>query len=258
MNVIAPLFVPADRPERFVKAAASGADAVIIDLEDAVAESRKDSARANLQNLALDMPVIVRVNAIGTAWHAADVEASIQAGANALMLPKCESVEPLAYLASRMPVIALVETAIGIEVARAIARSGHVCALAFGSVDYAADLGCAHVPAALASARAEIVLASRLGGLGAPIDGVTTNFADMQAVSNDAAAARALGFGGKLAIHPGQVHAIFKAFSPTDEELAWAKHVLSLGDGANATGGEMIDAPVRLRAQRILATQRES
>jgi citrate lyase subunit beta/citryl-CoA lyase len=257
MSCVAPLFVPADRPERFGKAAACGADAVIVDLEDAVAASAKDSARANLAHVAVPVPVIVRVNAIGTAWHEADVSAALAISPAAIMVPKCEDVDQLYALAAPVPIIALVETALGLDRARAIARSGLVSRLAFGSVDYAADLGCAHVPDALASARAEIVLASRLGGLPAPLDGVTTVFNDgMQAVSDDAIRARALGFGGKMAIHPNQIEPILSAFRPSEDEISWARKVLAASDGVSVIEGQMIDAPVRLRAQHIMSVLR--
>src|SRR5690606_2898550 len=171
----------------------------------------------------------------------------------AIMLPKSERIEDVARLAAQRPVIALIETVAGVAGARALATSGHVARLAYGSVDYAANLGCDHVPEALAAARAEIVFASRLGGLLPPLDGVTTELNDRAAVENDARRAAMLGFGGKLAIHPRQVEDICAAFRPAPEQIEWARRVLFSGEGAVRVDGAMVDEPVRSRARIILA-----
>ena len=252
LSFVAPLFVPGDRPERFAKAAASGADAVILDLEDAVAVAAKDAARDALTTDFTDLPVIVRINAAGTPWHRADVAAVERLPVAAVMLPKSERVEDIAPLAAGRPVIALIETVAGLAQARALAGSGHVARLAFGSVDYAADLGCDHVPEALAAARAELVFASRLAGLPAPLDGVTTALDDSGTVEADTRRARALGFGGKLAIHPRQIAAILDGFRPQPGEVDWAQRVLASGDGAVMVDNAMVDEPVRIRARAIL------
>lgn len=248
-----PLFVPGDRPERFAKAGASGADAVILDLEDAVPAAAKDAARAALTAAFTELPIVVRVNASGTPWHEADVAVAADLNMAAIMLPKSERIEDVARLAAQRPVIALIETVAGVAGARALATSGHVARLAFGSVDYAANLGCDHVPEALAAARAEIVFASRLGGLLPPLDGVTTELNDRAAVENDARRAAMLGFGGKLAIHPRQVEDICAAFRPAPEQIEWARRVLFSGEGAVRVDGAMVDEPVRSRARIILA-----
>lgn len=250
--LIAPLFVPANRPERFIKAAASGADAVILDLEDAVAPDEKERARDNLRAVALDVPVIVRINGVDTPWHEGDCAALKGLAIAAIMLPKAERVEDLTGLSDLAPVLVLVETARGLAEARAMAQSGFAARLAFGSVDYAADLGCSHEPEALYAARAELVLASRLGRLSPPIDGVTTEVAVPDIAFDDARAARSLGFGGKLLIHPAQVQPVLKAFCPSAEEIAWAQRVLDSGAGAVKVDGAMVDEPVRIRARSIL------
>lgn len=252
LNFVAPLFVPADRPERFAKAAASGADAVILDLEDAVAPGAKEQARAALDAGFTELPVIVRINAVGTAWHEADLAAVASLPVAAIMLPKAERVGDLARVAAVKPVIALVETVAGLAAARELAGCGHLARMAFGSVDYAADLGCEHLREALAAARAEIVLASRLGGLLAPLDGVTTEVADAGRAADDARHAAALGFGGKLAIHPRQIEPVRQAFAPTADQMDWARRVLASGDGVVALDGMMVDEPVRVRARTIL------
>lgn len=250
---LAPLFVPADRPERFAKAAASGADAVILDLEDAIAPANKGAALSALRTDFTELPIIVRINAVGTSWHDADLAAVSQLPVAAIMLPMTERVEDVVRVAQCKPVVALVETVVGIAAARDIARCGAAARMAFGSVDYAADLGCDHVRDALATARAEIVFASRLGNLPAPLDGVTTDLDAGPATSDDARHAASIGFGGKLAIHPRQIAAIRDAFAPSAEAIDWALRVLGSGEGVAIVDGKMVDEPVRIRARKILA-----
>lgn len=252
-TIVMPLFVPANRPERFAKAAASGADAVILDLEDAVPADAKDAARAALTADFTDLPVLVRVNAPGTSWHERDLEAVAQLPLIGIIVPKAERDADMARVAAIHPVLALVETVKGLASTRTLAGSGHVTRIAFGSVDYAADLGCAHVRSALAAARAELVFASRLAGLPAPLDGVSTDVSNDAAAADDARHARDLGFTGKLLIHPRQVQAIRTALQPDAAEIAWAKRVLASGDGAVLVDGTMIDEPVRIHARAILA-----
>lgn len=256
LDFLVPLFVPGDRPERFEKAASAGADAVIIDLEDAVAPPAKAAAR-DVLTASLGAPVLVRVNAAGTPWHAEDVAAAARIAPAAVMLPKAEDMATLdqvaASLGPAIPVVALIETAKGLAAARTLATHPAVGRIAFGSIDFCADLGCAHVREALLAARAELVLASRLAGLAAPVDGVTTSIDDAEHVTNDARHARALGFGGKLAIHPRQIVPIRAGFAPDATEIAWAERVLASGDGATAVDGAMVDEPVRIRARAILA-----
>lgn len=251
----APLFVPADRPERFARAAACGADAVILDLEDAVAASAKDVARAALTAGFTALPVIVRINASGTPWHAADVAAVAGLPVAAAILPKAEDAGTVAGVARALgrPVIALIESARGLANARAIASAEGVHRLAFGSIDFCADLACAHLREVLLPARSELVLASRLAGIAAPIDGVTVQLDDPAASHEDAVHARALGMTGKLCIHPKQVAAVKRAFAPTAQEIDWARRVLASGDGAVSIDGAMVDEPVRIRARAILS-----
>lgn len=255
-DIIVPLFVPAHRPERFAKAAAAHPDAVILDLEDAVPAEDKETARAVLDRAFTGLPVLVRVNAFGTAWHTADLAAVARFQPAAVLLPKAESLDVLSGVADAVgpvSVVALVETARGLAAARALAAHPAVARLAFGSVDYCADLGCAHVPEALLAARSELVLASRLAGLPAPIDGVTTALDDAVAAEEDARRARALGLGGKLAIHPRQIAPIRAGFAPDAAEIAWAERALASGGGAVSVDGAMVDEPVRIRARAVLA-----
>ncbi len=257
---MAPLFVPADRPERYAKAAACGADAIIIDLEDAVEPTRKAAARDALgQNGALpaNVPVYVRLNGRATPWHAEDLAAVMQLAVTGIVLPKAESVADVMAVADALAgreVVCLIETAAGLAAAREIAGAAGTRRLAFGSIDFCADLGLAHVREALLMARSELVLASRLGGLVAPLDGVTAALGDAGIVEDDARYAATLGFGGKLCIHPAQVGPVMRGFRPSDAEIAWAERVLAQGgEGAEAVDGAMVDAPVRARARRIMA-----
>lgn len=256
LDMLVPLFVPGDRPERFEKAASAGADAVIIDLEDAVAPHAKTAARAAL-TAALGVPVLVRVNAAGTPWHGEDLAATFRVAPAAVVLPKAEDPATLDQVRSALgpliPIIALIETARGLAAVRAIAAHPAVGRLAFGSIDFCADLGCAHEREVLLPARSELVLASRLAGLPAPVDGVTPSIDDAEPITCDARHARALGFGGKLAIHPRQIGPIRAGFAPDAAEIAWAERVLASGAGAAAVDGAMVDEPVRIRARAVLA-----
>lgn len=267
--VRAPLFVPADRPERFAKAAASDADAVILDLEDAVAAGAKDQARAHLSEdftglpasprLPVPVRIWVRINAYGTPWHAADVAAVARLAPAAVVLPKAEDAATCSAVAEAtgIPVIALIESARGLAHARAIAAAKGVRRLAFGSIDFCADLGCAHLREALLPARVELVLASRLAGIAAPLDGVTVQLDDPAPSHEDAAYARALGMTGKLCIHPKQIAQVLRAFAPSAEDIDWARRVIISGEGAVSVDGAMVDEPVRIRARAILAEARE-
>ena len=262
------LFVPGSRPDRFERAASAGADEVVLDLEDAVSPGAKDAARASVAAwLEGGGSGWVRVNAVGSAEHAADVEASARRpGLRGLVVPKAEHVGDLGALRHRLPaevgLVALVETAVGVDRAREIATSGVVDRLALGAVDLALDLGAEETDEALLLARSTLVLASRLGGLPAPVDGVTVATDDDDAARQAAARARTLGFGGKLCLHPRQLAPVREGFAPTPAQLARAERVLEASrqharDGADpgvfALDGEMVDLPVVARARAVLA-----
>ena len=249
-----PLFVPAHRPDRFAKAAASGADGLILDLEDAVPVADKDSARAALAVEFTALPVLVRVNARDTIWHDADLQAVKALRPAGVILPKAASAADVAAVqaATGLPVLALIESAEGLAAARSIAAGG-AARLVFGSIDFCADIGAAHERDILLPVRSELVLASRLAGIAAPIDGVTVTLDDPAACEDDARHARKLGMTGKLCIHPRQIDPVRRAFLPTQAEIAWAGRVLASGDGAVSVDGAMVDEPVRIRARAILA-----
>lgn len=255
------LFAPAHRPELFAKAAAAAPDAIVIDLEDAVAAAHKDAARSNLR-VDLGVPVIPRINGLGTEWHDADVRAARLLRPAAVMVPKAEMSPLLERLATDhlagIALIAVIETVCGLADVRRIAALPAVQRLAFGSWDYCADINCEHSDSALLMARSELVLALRLAGKPAPIDGVTPAIDDAAAIEADARRARSLGFGGKLVIHHRQLPAVSAGFSPTEDEVRWAETVLAGGEGAVAVGGAMVDEPIRLRARAILGRARKA
>ncbi len=249
---IAPLFVPADRPDRFAKDAMSGADAIIIDLEDAVAPNAKVGARAAIAataSLPKNVPIIVRVNGCGTPWHLEDIACVASLTAVGVMLPETERGDDIVEVSKALPnrpLFALMETARGMAAAREIGCVDITARLGFGSMDFSADLGCAHTREALVAARSELVLASRLCGLPAPIDGVTTALDDGAVIESDARYAAEIGFGGKLCIHPRQVASVYLGFAPSGREIAWARRILAAQEnGAVAIDGYMVDAPVR-------------
>ena len=250
------LFVPGSRPDRFEKALASGADVVVLDLEDAVVPEEKGQALHDaVAWLGGGGRAVVRVNAVGTPWHVAEVDAL--AGRCPVMLPKAETPQDVASVAERVGggVIALVETARGIRDVDAIASTGGVARLALGTVDLAADLVVDPSSwSALAYSRGRIVMASAAAGLPAPIDGVTTRLDDSEVLTTETHAARDLGFGAKLCVHPRQIVLVNGLFRPSEDEIQWAQRVLAgaAAGGVVVVDGAMVDAPVLLRARSIL------
>lgn len=256
------LFVPADRPERFAKALASGAGAVIVDLEDAVAPAAKATARSALAAWLAGpaaAPVVLRINAAGTAWFADDLQLARHPMVAAVVVPKAEDAALLAPVAAlARPLLPLVESAAGFDALHEIAAVPGVQRLLFGSIDFQADLGIEGDDDALLFFRSQLVLASRLAGLAAPVDGVTTAVDDEAAVTHDTLRARRLGFGAKLCIHPRQVAVVNRGFRPSPAEVDWAHRVLDAAGAEGAGGvvtvdGKMVDAPVLLRARALLA-----
>jgi citrate lyase subunit beta / citryl-CoA lyase len=263
------LFVPGNRPERFAKALASGADRIIIDLEDAVAPADKAAARAALAQWMLAHPehaeqVLIRINDAATPWYADDMAMAQAVQALCIMLPKCEAPGQVADVLAHLPattsasatVLPLIETARGLLAVQAIATAPSVNRLAFGSLDYMADLDLPAHSVALDYAAAHIAIASRAAGLPSPLAGVTPEL-DTERVSADMLAAKALGFGAKMCIHPAQVAAVHTALAPSAQELAWAQRVLQAwaasAGGAIQLDGKMVDRPVVLKAERITA-----
>jgi citrate lyase subunit beta / citryl-CoA lyase len=267
MQPLTYLFVPGNRPERFAKAMASGADRVILDLEDAVAPADKAQARAAIASWVATLAeserarLLVRINDAASPWHADDVLWLQPSSIENIMLSKCEHTAQIANVFAHLPagatVVPLIETARGVLAAVAIAQAANVSRLAFGSLDYVLDLDLPGPGFALDSAATAVALASRAAGLPAPVAGVTPEL-DADQVRTDLSHARALGFGAKMCIHPAQVAVVREAFRPDAPSLAWAQRVVQqwhAGNGAGAiqVDGKMVDKPVLLRAERILA-----
>lgn len=258
------LFVPATRPERIAKALASGADAVIVDLEDAVQENQKVEARANLETFLAAHPdarLLVRINAPGHAGQAADIELCRRhPGVVGVLLPKVESAEQVAVAAaSGKPLWPIIESAQGLLALAEIARAPGIERLSFGGLDLALDLGLASGSAAaeriLDQARYAILLHSRTANLAPPLDSVFPAIQDQLGLARATQDARDMGFGGLLCIHPSQLAVVHQALMPAAEELAWAQRVMAAGargDGVFVVDGQMVDAPVLGRARRLL------
>ncbi len=272
------LFTPGDRPEMLRKAPRAGADALVFDLEDAVAPDRKDEARAAVRDVLADpefdpdVEVCVRVNPTGIAADddlqglLADERAAQRL--DSVMLPKVEAADDVETLAglldergAAVPVLALVETAAGVLAAEEIAAVPAVDALAFGAEDLAADLGATRTDEGteILHAREHVVLAASAAGVDA-IDTVYTDFEDADGLREATEFAIELGFDGKLAIHPSQVDPINEAFTPAPERVEWAERVLAAKREADAedrgvfeVDGEMVDAPLIAQAERVLA-----
>lgn len=251
-----PLFVPATRPERFAKAAVSGTDAVVIDLEDAVDAADKSAARQHLVHSGgLGIAVIVRVNAGGTEWHDEDLS-SARRHAAAIMLPKAEDAAAVAFAheASGLPIVALIETIAGLDNLAEIAAAKGVVQLALGTMDFAAELGCAPTSSLFDSVRLQMLAASGRAGLAAPLDGVCLAIDDAPRLKREAQAILANGFAGRLLIHPAQVGPTAGGLLPNEDELTFARAVAATSGGAMRVAGRMVDAPVRRSSRRILAS----
>jgi len=256
---MAPLFVPASRPDRFEKAAVSGADAIIVDLEDAVPVGGKDEARNALylaQNLPI--PVFIRCNGVGTPWHDADLSVMAKLGLKRVCAPKVEGAHLIDIMADRLgegiEVIAQIETARGVEHAGDIAAHPLVSQLAFGPADFFLDLGVAPSDVLTQHVLCRLAISSRATGKAAPLDGPSFAIHDREALDQACGQALACGAGGKLCIHPSQTALVMDRFRPSAAELAWAERVVAadLEGAAQVVDSQMIDAPVVARARAIL------
>jgi citrate lyase subunit beta/citryl-CoA lyase len=273
------LFAPGNHARRVEKVFSVGADAVILDLEDAVATLEKQRAREMVLE-ALRRPrtcrAYVRVNAFDTRWCLADLEGLIGPWLDGVVLPKTENPEHLQIVAQRisqledarsvargtLDLMAIVETAKGVLGCEAIAAaSPRLSRLAFGGGDYTHDLDLEWSPGEeeLAYARARLTHASRVAGLEAPVDTVVLQVKDMERFRLSARNGRRMGFFGKLCIHPDQVGPCNEVFTPTADEVTRARAVVAAFEAAEAAGsasiqldGQFIDYPVVHKAQRVL------
>jgi citrate lyase subunit beta/citryl-CoA lyase len=207
------LFVPGNRPDRFVKALNSGPHSVIIDLEDGVAPKDKEGARRSVAEwLNPAHPVVLRINGAETEWFDDDVSLCGRPGVTAVMIPKVETVQHVLDAARHspqgLPILPQIESARGFAAAREIAGCAGVERLIFGPLDFQVDLGIAGDGEELLFFRSNLVLVSRLAGVLPPVDGPTTAIDDPDLLRADTERARRLGFGGKLCIHPKQVSVV--------------------------------------------------
>jgi len=261
------LFVPGNKPELAAKATRSAPDLVVLDLEDAVPAAHKADARDAVRDAASELvpviPVCVRVNPSSTPWFADDV-AALPDGLTAVIVPKLESADQVDHVAEQLggrPIIAGIETVRGVADARDVLRPP-VIGCYFGAEDYIADLGGVRTPSnhEVAVPRALVAMAARLAGIPA-LDMVTLDFGDDDRFVAEAREARALGYGGKLCIHPAQVGLAATAFHPTPEELDWGRRLLSAFDDAGghtiAFEGLMVDEVVAARARALVAAADE-
>jgi citrate lyase beta subunit len=278
------LFVPGHRRDMVPKAAASGADAVILDLEDAVAPRDKPAARrvvgealeGPLAGASSGLVIFLRVNGFSSGLVDDDLHAAARPRLDGVCLPKCESPADAHAMAARLLVtedrlgiprgrlqmLALVETAQGVLTAAAIARaSPRVYGMIFGAEDFTADAGLTRTRAGaeLAAARTAVSVAAHAAGV-EPIDGIFADFRDEAGLVADTAEARRLGYTGKTLIHPAQVAAVHRVLAPASEEVAKARRIVDAFEratdaesGVVVVDGAMVDRPVVLRAQRLIA-----
>lgn len=257
------LFVPGDRPERFAKAAGSGTDAVILDLEDAVASADKPAARDHVRRF-LDTGAggtfLLRINAVDSAHHGTDLPLAQHPALAGVVLPKA-ALAALNTLSGQLPhpIWPLIETAQGLAEARRIAALPQSARMLLGTIDLSLELGLDMTHpggrAMLDQARFQLVCAARLAGAAAPLDGVFPALSDDAGLQQAAEHAAAAGMGGMMCIHPKQLETIHRAFGPTPAQLDWARAVLAASKGqprSFAFQGEMVDQPVLERARRML------
>ena len=253
------LFAPGHQATLVQKVFEVGADAVILDLEDAVPASEKARARMLVADATAQRPAWVRVNEARTAACEADLDA-VGDVATGIRIPKVESVEDVRWVAERSPgkpLICAIETGRGVQAAGDIAAAPGVTGLALGGLDLQRDLGVGDDPRALLYVRSHLVVASRAAGIDRPIDSVYPKLDDDAGLRAEANDARVLGFFGKSAVHPRQVAIINEVFTPTPKQISWARMVLEAfqaagGDATRLSTGEFVDQPVARRAERLL------
>ena len=264
-NLRSLLFAPGSDERKLTRALESDADGVVADLEDAVAAAEKDAARSLVVRLMGSRETkaarIVRVNGTDTEHWERDAEALEGLDLDAIVLPKAtpEAVDALGSIGP--PLIAIVETALGLRLAYETAARMRVAALALGAADLGAELRLEPRKDGLEVlfARSSLVVDSAAAGIRPPFDVVHLDTRDDAGLEEESRLARSLGMGGKLCIHPAQIEVVNRVFAPDEEQLEWARRVVAAyedgvkdGKGAIALDGEMIDLPVVVRARRLL------
>jgi citrate lyase subunit beta / citryl-CoA lyase len=264
------LFVPGNRPERFAKALASGADAVVLDLEDAVPPAQKAAAReaagVALRSVAGSVPLVLRVSTPGSDAGVQDLAWLSQQPAPAgVMVAKSESADDLAAVRGAAPeaaLLPLIESAAGYAALAQLAAASGVLRLVVGHIDFMADTGlrCSEDERELDPLRFAVAMHTRLQRLEPAVDGVTTAIDDDERLRRDTRRALNFGFGAKLCIHPRQVAVVHEALEPLAGEVDWARRVITADAAAAGAAvqldGKMVDLPVVLQARRVLARLR--
>lgn len=260
------------------KALEAGADAVVFDLEDSVAPTEKETARATVGRVTEDLgpgavsSIHVRINNVGGGYDLSDLTSAATVGLGALRLPKCESAADVVAVADwldsweqdrgRSPAVRLyptIESARGVQASFEIASaSDRVAALVFGPADFAASIGLFDPPfEAMLLARSTLVLASAASGIGRPVDGAYLHVKDLEGLRVESRRSRHLGFGGKSAIHPDQVPVLHEVFTPTADEVEAAEKIIEAGElGDDVAGGRYVDPPVLAQAEALIALAR--
>lgn len=273
------LYAPGSRPDICRKALAAGADAVVLDLEDAVAPADKATARQTVAALVnegrpLTCAIHVRINRRGDGYDHEDIQAVVGRGLDGLRLPKASNAEEIREVdrlldeaeaaagleRGSVGLYPTIESALGVVQATALASAcGRVQRLAFGSTDFLADISAPQIGDerdATLLARSQLVLAARVAGVGAPVDSVHTRVGDLAGLRAGAVFARSLGFFGKSIIHPSQIDPVHEIFTPGPDELAHARQVMDAfaeaGEGALLLGGTFVDPAVVARAEAIV------
>src|SRR5947209_1410625 len=253
------LFAPGHNEKLLGRVFDVGADAVMLDLEDAVPPHAKAQARSMVANALAERPAWVRINAVGTELAAVDLDA-VAGLAAGIRIPKVESASDVRWVRDRAPdtpLICAIESARGILAAQEIASSPGVRHLSLGGIDLRRDLGATDGNLQTLYARSHLVVVSRAAGLDPPIDSVYAHLDDDAGLRAQAEFARSLGFFGKSAIHPRQLPVLHDVFTPSAEELEWAQVVLdafdaAAGEAVRLPDGEFVDPPVADRARRVL------
>ncbi|MCB0989514.1 MAG: CoA ester lyase [Acidimicrobiales bacterium] len=268
------LFAPAVRPDFMAKLPDRGADAVVLDCEDATPPNAKDEGRSNARQIAPDLiqrgcAVTIRVNGPTSEWFEADISQGLLPELAAVVIPKVETVAGLDHISAlldraglpELGVVAGIETALGVADARPLLAHPRVVAAYFGAEDFIADMGGVRTESneEVLFARSKVALAGRLAGV-ATLDQVVTNFRDDERFARESAQARALGYVGKLCIHPNQVAIANDAFIPSPDEVDRARRLLAAYEEAVERGvsaidfeGQMVDEPLAAQARRIVS-----
>ncbi|MCP5040866.1 MAG: CoA ester lyase [bacterium] len=268
------MFAPAVRPDFLEKLPRSGADGVVIDCEDATPPGAKVQGRDNARSVAPRIAgqgalVFVRVNAVASPWFEDDIRDGLCAEVAGIVIPKLDRLEQIDAAEralegaghASLPVLAGLETALGVADARLLLLHPRICAAYFGAEDFIADMGGVRSEGnqEVLYARSQVALAGRLAGVPV-LDQVVTDFRNEQAFAREAREAREMGYQGKLCIHPGQVALANEGFLPSQEEVDHARRLIEAYEQASASGvaaidfeGQMVDEPLASRARQVLA-----